>query len=239
MGAAQPAGCKPDERCCGQRDPQAEFVHDPRELAAEAPGITSWAVLDDSPRPPSGSLPEQGPNAEKLQHPRDSKSSGEDTGGDQVMLKYKDSSTYRGQAVDGKRHGEGVWSSPEGEYTGQWRCDLQDGYGKQVWQDGRVFQGHFYRGSLHGRGRMEWQSDAGIMYYEGEYMEDMKHGRGRFVWADGRSYEGEWLCGRRSGCGQYFNSSGHLRRGIWKDDVLERWIQEEDPSQEGGLLVRG
>mmetsp|Transcript_99126 Transcript_99126/g.289235 ORF Transcript_99126/g.289235 Transcript_99126/m.289235 type:complete len:249 (-) Transcript_99126:100-846(-) len=229
MGAAGVSGCKQNDRCCGQRDFQsAELIHD-----SEVGGITSWSVLENSPSASVDRFDAEAWSAPARKSESRESASGEDLDGkcDQVLLKYSDSSTYRGQAVDGKRHGQGTWTYPSGEYDGQWKHDLQDGYGRQVWADGRSFAGQFSEGAFHGRGRMEWRATrTGTMYYEGEYVRDVKHGQGRFVWADGRFYDGEWRRGGRSGDGRYVNSKGEMRRGTWKEDKLEMWAENElDP----------
>lgn len=51
-------------------------------------------------------------------------------------------------------------------YEGEWKNDLQDGYGVEVWED---------------------QSK-----YTGYYKEGMKHGKGKYIWPDGSCYDGEW-----------------------------------------------
>jgi hypothetical protein len=44
-------------------------------------------------------------------------------------------------------------------YEGNWKNDLQDGWGVESWADGSQ--------------------------YEGEYKEGMKHGKGKYTWNDG------------------------------------------------------
>lgn len=143
---------------------------------------------------------------------------------------YEDGSTYIGQLADGRRHGRGVWTSPSEQYSGQWKLDQRDGHGRQTWQDGRVYEGQFKDGKFHGKGRMEWHMASGLMVYEGQYVDDLKHGSGRYVWPDNRVYDGEWHRGQRSGRANYINSNGQCRLGIWKDDKVERWLEEEPPA---------
>lgn len=149
---------------------------------------------------------------------------------------YQDSSSYAGQIKDGKRHGAGVWTTCnnkgdgqdnelDSKYEGQWRDDQQDGHGRQNWSDGRMYEGQFKGGKFEGKGRMEWHTSQGLMLYEGTYQDDLKHGAGRFAWPDGRTYEGEWVNGKRCGSALYINSDGEKRRGIWKDDRLECWLE--------------
>lgn len=58
-------------------------------------------------------------------------------------------------------------------YEGNWKGDLQDGYGVEIWED---------------------QSR-----YEGYYKEGMKHGFGKYVWPDGSCYEGDWVDNKING----------------------------------------
>jgi len=137
---------------------------------------------------------------------------------------YDDGSTYVGQLVGGKRHGQGVWTSPAEQYVGQWKGDHRDGLGRQTWQDGRVYEGQFQEGKFDGQGRMAWHTPQGLMVYEGQYINDVKQGTGKYIWPDGRIYDGEWSQGKRWGKAIYINSGGERRDGIWKDDKLERWV---------------
>mmetsp|Transcript_75214 Transcript_75214/g.164091 ORF Transcript_75214/g.164091 Transcript_75214/m.164091 type:complete len:209 (+) Transcript_75214:86-712(+) len=139
---------------------------------------------------------------------------------------YEDNSNYRGQLLAGHRHGRGVWTSSTEQYSGQWVNDQRDGFGKQTWQDGRVYEGQFKVGKFHGHGRMEWHMPAGLMVYEGQYVNDLKDGRGRYVWPDRRVYDGEWKRGMREGKAVYTNAHGQSRTGIWKEDAIERWLDE-------------
>lgn len=144
-------------------------------------------------------------------------------------ISYEDNSSYKGQIRDGsKRHGHGKWTSEVGAYDGQWHDDEQHGDGKQTWSDGRSFTGKFHKGVFHGEGKMEWQTPNGLMVYEGQYENDNKHGQGKFTWPDGRSYTGQWENGLRNGKATYLNSQGQERRGIWKDDKLERWLEPHE-----------
>uniref|UniRef100_A0A7S0B9Y0 MORN repeat-containing protein 5 n=1 Tax=Pyrodinium bahamense TaxID=73915 RepID=A0A7S0B9Y0_9DINO len=140
---------------------------------------------------------------------------------------YEDGSSYVGQLLSGVRHGNGVWTSPAEQYAGQWKNDQRDGQGRQTWQDGRVYEGQFKSGKFHGFGHMEWHMPNGMMVYDGQYVDDLKDGTGKYIWPDNRSYEGQWKRGHRSGQATYTNSQGHKREGIWKDDKVERWLDEE------------
>jgi len=72
---------------------------------------------------------------------------------------------YEGSTVDGKRHGEGIFSLSNGQrYTGTWANDMREGKGVERWPDGRSYHG-------------AWKQDA----FDGE---------GVFTWADSTSFKG-------------------------------------------------
>eukprot|EP00929_Paragymnodinium_shiwhaense_P110276 TRINITY_DN7714_c0_g1_i1.p1 TRINITY_DN7714_c0_g1~~TRINITY_DN7714_c0_g1_i1.p1 ORF type:complete len:250 (+),score=60.97 TRINITY_DN7714_c0_g1_i1:88-837(+) len=146
---------------------------------------------------------------------------------------YEDGSTYIGQVKNGKRDGQGVWTSPSEQYSGQWCRDQRDGQGRQAWSDGRLYEGQFSDGKFHGHGRMEWHTPNGLMVYEGQYVQDVKHGRGIYRWPDGRCYDGDWVQGKRSGEATYSNLMGEVKRGIWKDDRIDRWLEDGEQPEQG------
>mmetsp|Transcript_32025 Transcript_32025/g.75078 ORF Transcript_32025/g.75078 Transcript_32025/m.75078 type:complete len:231 (+) Transcript_32025:51-743(+) len=150
-----------------------------------------------------------------------------DDPGSQTVL-YSDNSTYTGQMVNGRRQGYGLWQSRGGQYDGQWRHDIQHGFGKQRWSDGRLYEGQFEDGKFSGEGKMVWITQRGEMTYEGQYKDDVKHGRGKFTWADGRVYDGEWCQGKRHGRGHYTNNKEAPRIGFWQEDKFERWETDEE-----------
>lgn len=143
---------------------------------------------------------------------------------DYQTVTYEDKSTYTGQIVNGKREGQGLWQSANGQYDGQWVADVQHGNGRQTWNDGRVYDGSFQHGAFSGRGRMVWHTQQkGTLIYDGQYDKDLKHGAGKFVWADGRAYDGEWQRGKRHGRGIYTNARSEQKVGYWADDKFDRW----------------
>lgn len=81
-------------------------------------------------------------------------------------------SRYRGDFLDGKKHGKGIKVMPNGDrYTGDFRDDYRDGQGIYVWGD-----------------KTPWAGDR----YEGGYRRDLRHGWGVYQWGSGDRYEGPW-----------------------------------------------
>ena len=80
---------------------------------------------------------------------------------------FKKVATYYGNYADGKKHGLGKMTFPNGDvYHGEWKENKMEGSGKFVWADGRT--------------------------YEGLWENNQAHGKGVFTWKDGRRYEGEY-----------------------------------------------
>lgn len=104
-----------------------------------------------------------------------------------------------------------------GLYTGQWRGKFRHGKGRQVNEDGSVYEGEFFCSKAHGIGRSV-KPNGNV--YEGQWLQDQANGLGRYVHRScGSTYEGEWIngesCGRgiltwkdgSSYLGQFSNSS--------------------------------
>ena len=78
-----------------------------------------------------------------------------------------DGGTYTGGVVDGRAHGQGTWTHPEGyQYVGQFKDD-----------------------NLHGRGAL---TAADGNKYVGEFKDNKMHGQGTYTWPNGDRYVGEW-----------------------------------------------
>lgn len=88
-------------------------------------------------------------------------------------------SSYRGDFLDGKKHGKGSKLMPNGDrYTGDFRDDFRDGHGIYVWG-----------------AKSPWAGDR----YEGEYRRDLRQGWGVYQWSSGDRYEGAWDNDQRMG----------------------------------------
>lgn len=77
---------------------------------------------------------------------------------------------------------------------------------------------------MHGKGVYTWDDGR---KYEGSYYKDKKHGFGIYKWADGRIYEGMWLEGRQHGKGKYVLPDGTAKVGRWVDGKRVEWFENE------------
>ncbi len=103
---------------------------------------------------------------------------------------YSDGSVYRGEWVQGKRDGHGVFTdvSRQYNYQGGWRNNIQNGLGIEVMAD-EAYSGDFSAGLRHGGG-VHTRSNGNV--YEGFWENGHRHGSGRLTFGSGGYFEGMW-----------------------------------------------
>ncbi|MFO8191278.1 MAG: hypothetical protein R6U08_00645 [Bacillota bacterium] len=73
---------------------------------------------------------------------------------------FKDRSVYEGEWRNGRRHGQGTWSRPDGcLFTGEWADDKPNGLGILILPGGKKYIGEWKNGRRHGLG-IEIQADG-------------------------------------------------------------------------------
>ena len=88
---------------------------------------------------------------------------------DTATKEYDSGAVYQGQFKDGKQHGQGTYTAPDGyQYTGEWIEGVIPGKGKAKFPNGSE--------------------------YTGDFKEGVPDGQGKIVYANGGSYEGAWPC---------------------------------------------
>jgi hypothetical protein len=90
-----------------------------------------------------------------------------------------DPGEYVGEHVVVERPGEGGQS-----------VQVRHGVGRCVYQHGRVYEGEWWNGVIHGRGTMTWTKSG--RSYVGEWEGGKKHGVGTFTFYNGRKYTGKF-----------------------------------------------
>jgi hypothetical protein len=89
-------------------------------------------------------------------------------------------------------NGDGcIVNSSGGTSDGHWVDDLQDGFGRETWEFGKIkFSGQYSKGQKMGRGRYEWSDGS---YYEGEFLDSKFSGYGVYYFAEAeKTYEGQF-----------------------------------------------
>ena len=101
--------------------------------------------------------------------------------------------TYAGGLHDGKRHGRGTHTLPNGDrYEGEWRDDKRHGRGTYTWPNGNRYEGGWSNGKMHGFGTFTYSTGS---RYEGNWSDDKPNGFGTAS-IRGEVYRGQW----RDGC---------------------------------------
>ncbi|KAL7575917.1 hypothetical protein ACA910_000716 [Epithemia clementina (nom. ined.)] len=102
-------------------------------------------------------------------------------------LSWKNGSMYEGEFLQGRYHGQGVYteSTTGRKYGGSWVRGQKEGFGRETWpQTGEVYEGNYQRGR--------------------------RNGFGRYTMGDGSHYVGGWCNGERAGCGIHVTSNGDV-----------------------------
>ncbi|KAH3745500.1 2-isopropylmalate synthase [Pelomyxa schiedti] len=88
----------------------------------------------------------------------------------------------------------------DGEYSGDFKGELRDGWGLFRNARGDVYEGEWKNDSMHGWGSMKYAAGA---QYEGEWACGCREGRGTLTCPGGDKFAGEWAC-------------DELLRGVWR-----------------------
>ncbi|XP_065117762.1 junctophilin-3 [Paramisgurnus dabryanus] len=135
---------------------------------------------------------------------------------------FDDGGSYCGGWEQGKAHGRGVCTGPQGqgEYAGAWSHGFEV-LGVYTWPSGNSYRGTWAQGKRHGigvesKGRWEYkgewtqgfkgrygklESTSSGSCYEGTWSNGLQDGYGLETYTDGGTYQGQWLSGMRHGYG--------------------------------------
>ena len=123
---------------------------------------------------------------------------------------------YVGGIQDGKRHGIGTLTSPDGDkYVGEFRNGKKHGYGTHTFSNGDKYVGEYKDGELNGQGTLT--SPDGDKYV-GKFRNGKKHGQGTFSLSGSKIYEGKWKNGKFNGQGAFTFSDGNKGVGEFRDN---------------------
>jgi len=144
------------------------------------------------------------------------------------LLEYhKNGRWCEGDWVHGRLTGYGRLSNGSGDnYEGYLKNDHFHGYGVMQFDNGRVFEGTYFKGQMV-QGKMTYQ-DGSI--YDGSWVDCARHGRGRCIFGDGSIYEGEFKAGHFHGNGQMTWNDGGYYRGDWCQGQMHGMGKEVRPN---------
>ncbi|MYJ75526.1 MAG: hypothetical protein F4089_10710 [Gammaproteobacteria bacterium] len=136
-----------------------------------------------------------------------------------------DGEVYAGDFVDGRRHGRGVLRFPNGDvYEGDFRNSAMTGNGRLTWSNGDVYEGDFVNGVREGKGVLTRQLGG---TYVGGFSGDQRHGLGHYRWRDGTLYKGYFRSGSLDGSGVKRSPDGTLSFETWNDGQLTAAVTVE------------
>lgn len=111
---------------------------------------------------------------------------------------------------------------PNGDqYRGEWKDNLKDGRGVQVWKSGLKYDGEWRQNMRHGYGLLLKKHPATrkmLLLYKGEWKNDKKDGRGLYYYSSSSAYSGLWVGGCRCGYGEMIYNNGDVYKGEWLRD---------------------
>lgn len=74
--------------------------------------------------------------------------------------------------------GFGTYANINGSiYIGNWKNDLQDGHGKEIWADHLEYEWDYKEGKRWGKDRLQLVDGS---VYEGDFYSHQIHGKGKF-----------------------------------------------------------
>ncbi len=104
-----------------------------------------------------------------------------------------------------------------GEYYGELKKKIPNGYGMALYKDGNVYEGNYVNGKRQGYGTFTFNDGE---RYEGEWHQDQQHGQGTFYFVNNNKYVGLWDHDYQQGHGIMYYSNGDIYDGNWEKDFI-------------------
>ena len=139
---------------------------------------------------------------------------------------------YGGKFKKNELNGEGKFVKNEIEYIGTFLNGLQNGKGKEIYNDNSTFEGMFLNGNKI-NGKFIWK-DGNL--YKGDILNDLFHGFGIYEWDKNKKYEGQWKYGKMNGKGKIYYSDGSIYEGDFVDNLrcgYGKYIWDKNKYYEG------
>ncbi|MEE6490137.1 hypothetical protein FKM82_015786 [Ascaphus truei] len=147
---------------------------------------------------------------------------------------YKDprlkDATYEGRWLNGKPHGKGILSWPDGRiYSGTFRNGLEDGFGEyqipsKTFNKPDSYQGHWKEGKMCGHGTYRYANGE---VFEGCFQDNARHGHGllrsgKLTSSSPSMFIGQWVMDKKTGYGVFDDiTRGEKYMGMWQDELRQ------------------
>ena len=100
-----------------------------------------------------------------------------------------------------------------------WRKDNFTGWGREIYNNGEIFEGKFINGKLNGKGIYKNKNNNKNIYV-GDFINSMKNGKGE-LYTNDFHYRGDFLKNRICGKGKIEIYNEGEYEGTFKDDQFE------------------
>lgn len=120
---------------------------------------------------------------------------------------------------NGIRHA--IFGTDGNKYVGEWKNDMKNGRGMQLYINKELNQAEFKDNVRHGFGIIARCSTENTfkLVYRGSFQNGKKDGHGRMYYKNGNFYTGKFSKGKRNGYGQMWYADGSFYDGDWLDGV--------------------
>jgi len=145
-------------------------------------------------------------------------------------LKYSNAD-YVGALKNNVPNGYGTLTFSSGEYVGrnylgQFKNGKKHGQGKTSWPNGYSYTGSYRDGNMEGLGTVIWPNGS---QYTGHFLDNKQHGQGKYTHPNGSTREGTFVNGNFH-FGVERTSSGSIREGTFVDEKLHDGFLRLSPS---------
>lgn len=128
---------------------------------------------------------------------------------------FRSGAVYEGDFLNGKCHGKGIMSFPNGnKYWGDWTDNQRQGQGKMAYREGNTYVGGFVESRMRGKGKMTYVNGDS---YDGNWENNRPNGNGTYSFVSGNRYEGNFVNGSFDGHGTMYYRDGSHYDGFWQD----------------------
>ncbi|MEG4317336.1 MULTISPECIES: hypothetical protein [unclassified Microcoleus] len=132
---------------------------------------------------------------------------------------YEGGGRYKGETLNSKPHGKGVFISAKGDrYEGEFKNGQYKGKGVFTYANGERYEGEWSNDKRNGKGVYIYPNGARL---EGEWKDD-SYVKGVYIYKNGDRYEGDWriLGKNRNGKGTFTYADGRRYVGEFRDDEI-------------------
>ena len=118
----------------------------------------------------------------------------------------------------GEKEGFGIFISPNIKRIGMWREDRFTGWGREIYNNGEIFEGKFINGQINGKGIYKNINNKNI--YIGDFINSMRNGKGE-LYTNEYHYQGEFYKNKINGKGKMEIYNEGEYEGTFKDNQFD------------------